>query len=374
MKKVIIATALSVVASAHLFAADSVEGAFAAGKTTGDISLYTLSTNNSGSTADTGYTTGSVAIKYSTDSYLGLKANMGVRATGLFNEKTSGDYNDANKEIVNIANLEYTRGVGTLIVGRQPVDLEWISDYHNAAVAILDLKPLTLVAGYTESKAVAKPDLVLGKFAKFNGNKGAYTLDATYDIAANAKVNAYYMDAPDLFSAVGGKIGGSIAGVDAFVKYATTKEDVAGTADGKIYNAQLGYTLAGVNLAAGYVKTDKTGGAGSLPAIGDNICPLDLGSSIYSLVYTYNAKTTYGKISTDVAGFTLGAVYASIKHDDYTSPNETIYVKGTDKELDLTVQKDIAKNLSAKVLYTNISAEVAANDQSYISALLTYKF
>ena len=378
MKKVIIATALSVVASAHLFAADSVEGAFAAGKTTGDISLYTLSTNNSGSTADTGYTTGSVAIKYSTDSYLGLKANMGVRATGVLNEKTSGDYKDSlgnvNKELVNIANLEYTRGVGTLIIGRQPVDLEWISDYHNAAVGILDLKPLTLVAGYTESKAVAKPDLPLGKFAKFNGDKGAYTLDATYDIAANAKVNAYYMDAPDLFSAVGGKIGGSIAGIDAFVKYATTKEDAAGKADGKIYNAQLGYTLAGVNLAAGYVKTDKTGGAGSLPSIGDNICPLDLGSSIYNLVYTYDAKTTYGKISTDVAGFTLGAVYASIKHDDYRTPSGTAYVKGTDKELDLTVQKDIAKNLSAKVLYTNISAEVAANDQSYISALLTYKF
>ena len=371
MKKVIIATALSVVASAHLFASDSVEGAFAAGKTTGDISLYTISTNNSGS-ADTAYTTGSVGIKYSTDSYLGLKANIGMRTTGVIDEKAKSDY-DANKALVNIANLEYTRGIGTLIVGRQAVDLEWVSDYHNAVVGVLDLKPLTLVAAYTDAKAVSKPDLPLGKFDSINGSNGAYTLDATYD-AGHAKINAYYLDAPDLFSAVGGKISGSLSGVDATLKYATTKEDVASTADGKIYAAELGYDLAGVKLAGGYVKTDKTGGAGSIAAIGDNICPLDLGSSIYNLVYSKDAKTTYGKVSTDVAGFTLGAVYASIKHDDVTTVSNTHFAKGTDKELDLTIQKELAKNLKAKVLYTNISAEVSANDKNYISALVTYSF
>ena len=177
-----------------------------------------------------------------------------------------------------------------------------------------------------------------------------------------------------MFSAVGGKISGSLSGVDATLKYATTKEDVTSTADGKIYAAELGYDLAGVKLAGGYVKTDKTGGAGSIAAIGDNICPLDLGSSIYSLVYSKDAKTAYGKVSTDVAGFTLGAVYASIKHDDVTTVSNTHFAKGTDKELDLTIQKELAKNLKAKVLYTNISAEVSANDKNYISALVTYSF
>ena len=129
MKKVIIATALSVVASAHLFAADSIEGAFAAGKTTGEISAFYNSTDNK--TDDTSVTIGSLNLLYSTDAYHGLKANVGMRTNMLINEKNDADYdNDADKVVVNVANLEYSRGIGTLIAGRQAIGLEWIGDYH----------------------------------------------------------------------------------------------------------------------------------------------------------------------------------------------------------------------------------------------------
>ncbi len=366
MKKVIIATALSVVASAHLFAADSIEGAFAAGKTTGEISVFTNSTTNSGSTADTGFTIGSLNLLYSTDSFHGLKANVGMRTTMLIDEKDDGNYDDSEKAVLNVANLEYSRGIGTLIAGRQEIGLEWIGDYHNAVVGVLSTNGLTLIAGYTESKAVTNSDEPLTKFSKFNGEDGAYVVDATYDIAGHAKVNAYYMDAPDLFSAVGGKIEGSAMGINVVAKYAQTKEDAVDTPDGDIMAFEAGYSTDAFGVKAGYIATDKTGGIGSLAALGDNINPLDTGNAVYGT----DAKTYYVGANASVAGFDLGALYGSTKYDSY----EGVTTAGTEKELNLTIGKELAKNFNASILYADISAEDSASDSSYISAQLTYSF
>ena len=374
MKKVIIATALSVVASAHLFAADSIEGAFAAGKTTGEISAFYNSTDNK--TDDTSVTIGSLNLLYSTDSFHGLKANVGMRTNMLINEKNDADYdNDADKVVVNVANLEYSRGIGTLIAGRQAIGLEWIGDYHNAVVGVLSTNGLTLVAGYTDSKAITDPDAPLAKFSDI-GEDGAYVVDAVYDIAGHAKVNAYYMTADTVynsdgdllkgFSAVGGKIEGSAMGINVVAKYAQTKEDAVDTPDGDIMAFEAGYSTDAFGVKAGYIATDKTGGIGSLAALGDNINPLDTGNAVYGT----DAKTYYVGANASVAGFDLGALYGSTKYDSY----EGVTTAGTEKELNLTIGKELAKNFNASILYADISAEDSASDSSYISAQLTYSF
>lgn len=378
MKKVIIATALSAVASAHLFAADSIEGAFAAGKTTGEISAFYNSTDNK-TGDDSSIAIGSLNLLYSTDSYHGLKANVGMRTNMLINEKNDADYdNDADKVVVNVANLEYSRGIGTLIAGRQSIALEWIGDYHNAVVGVLSANGMTLTAGYTDSKAVTDPDAPLAKFSDI-GEDGAYVVDAVYDLG-HAKVNAYYMTADTVynadgalvngFSAVGGKIEGSAMGINVVAKYAQTKEDVVDTPDGDIMAFEAGYSTDAFGVKAGYIATDKSGGIGSLAALGDNINLFDTGNAVYGT----DAKTYYVGANTSVAGFDLGALYGSTKYDSYTNTAGDTFTNGTEKELNLTVGKELAKNFKATVLYADISAESSADDSSYISAQLTYSF
>lgn len=294
----------------------------------------------------------------------------------LINEKNDADYdNEADKVVVNVANLEYSRGIGTLIAGRQAIGLEWIGDYHNAVVGVLSTNGLTLTAGYTDSKAVTDPDAPLAKFSDI-GEDGAYVVDAVYDIAGHAKVNAYYMTADTVynsdgdllkgFSAVGGKIEGSAMGINLVAKYAQTKEDAVGTPDGDIMAFEAGYSTDAFGVKAGYIATDKTGGIGSLAALGDNINPLDTGNAVYGT----DAKTYYVGANASVAGFDLGALYGSTKYDSY----EGVTTAGTEKELNLTIGKELAKNFNASILYADISAEDSASDSSYISAQLTYSF
>lgn len=353
--------ALSLVAASTILTADSIEGAFAKGKTTGEISIFSNSTNNSGNIADTAFTVGSLNLLYSTDSFYGLKANVGMRTNMLIDEKDDGFYDDSTNAVVNVANLEYSRGIGTLILGRQAIDLEWIGDYHNAVVGVLSSNGLTLVAGYTESKAVTKADASLEKYSKFNGDDGAYVVDATYDIAGHAKVNGYYMDAPNLFSAVGGKIEGSAMGINLVAKYAQTKEDTVGNSDGDIMAFEAGYSTDDYGLKAGYIATDKTGGIGSLTALGDNINPLDTGNAVYKT----DAKTYYVGANASVAGFALGTLYGSTEYDT-ANKNE--------KELNLTIGKELTKNFNASILYADIDAEDNASDNNYISATISYSF
>lgn len=361
MKKLLGLTTISLVAAASIYAADSIESAFAKGKTTGELSIYTESRSNGGTTKDTGYTVGSLYLNYATDSVAGLKATFGVRANSLFGEKNNGDYNDAVKSAITEANLAYTNGAYTVIAGRQPIALEWIGDYHNGIVGVAALDKLTLIAGFTNSKAEEDADTV-ASFNKFNGNNGAYVVDATYAINDSTKVGAYFMDAKNIFSALGGKVEASAAGVGIAAKYASTKEDAAGAKDGSIMALDLGYEVSGIKLRAGYVATGQDNGAGSITALGDNINPLD--STASAVVYTADAKTMYYGVSTSVAGFDLGALYGTT---DYAASK-------TQKEINITATKEVAKNFKASLLVASVDAQANNDDSNYMSFKLAYSF
>ena len=111
------------------------EDAFKHGKVSGEIGAYTKGKNNSG-TADTGYSLGSTSLNFETASIYGFKAAMGFMANTSFDEKKAGDYerslngNPVVKSIMNVANVSYSDDMFTVIAGKQAIDLEWISDYH----------------------------------------------------------------------------------------------------------------------------------------------------------------------------------------------------------------------------------------------------
>jgi hypothetical protein len=197
--------------------------------------------------------------------------------------------------------------------------------------------------------------------------KGANVLDVTYEIDKTTKVGAYYMDAPDVFSAVGAKVEGEVSGLGVVAKYAQTSEDATGTKDGSIMALDLKYKVGEIALNGGYIVAGKDNGTGSIAALGDNINPLDSDQS--AVVYTTDAKTLYVGASTTVAGFELGGIYGTTSYDKAGASED-------ESELNLTASWEckFVKNLKVSVLYANISAEAAAGDSSYYSAQLAYSF
>ncbi len=257
---------------------------------------------------------------------------------------------------MNIANVSYASDKYTVIAGKQAIDLEWIEDYHEAVVGVVTAIPnATIIVGHTERKTGSANDASLAEFSKI-GTKGANVVDVTYSINETTKVNGYYMDAPELFSAIGGKVSTEVSGLGITGKYAQSNEDTS-SADGKIMALDLTYKVGEIGLNAGYIKTGKDNGIGSLSALGDKISPADTGSAAYGI----DAKTMYVGASTSVAGFDLGALYAAT--------NASI----DSKELNLSVGKELAKNFKAKALYANINAD-DSSDKSYYFAQLVYSF
>jgi hypothetical protein len=322
MKKLTMSlVAVAALSSVAMADATSLEDAFAKGKVSGEIGAYTTATSNSGTTADSGYSLGSVSLGYETASLNGFKASLGFMASTKLGEKVTGDYGDGTpKSIMNIANVSYTSDAFTLIVGKQAIDLEWIGDYHEAVVGVVSAIPnTTIILGHTERINTSANDGALEEFSSMlvggavEMKDGANVLDVTYEIDKTTKVGAYYMNAPDLFSAVGAKVEAEVAGLGVVAKYAQTSEDTANAAtngvDGSIMALDLGYKVGEIALNGGYITTDSKGAIGSIFALGDNINPLDTGNQ----VYTTDAKTLYVGASTTVAGFELGGIYGTTR-------------------------------------------------------------
>lgn len=370
MKKLTMSLAVSAIVASGAFAT-SLEDAFAKGKVSGEIGGYLTSSNNGGTTKDTAYSLGSVSLNYETASVNGFKASLGFMANTKIAEKDDDYGVNTPKSIMNVANVSYTSDAFTAIVGKQAIDLEWIADYHEAVVGVVSAIPnTTIILGHTERINTSAND---GALEEFHVNpmteKGANVLDVTYEIDKTTKVGAYYMDAPDVFSAVGAKVEAEVSGLGVVGKYATTSEDGAGVKDGSIMALDLSYSVGEIALNGGYIKAGKDNGAGSITALGDNINPLDSDQS--AVVYTNDAKTLYVGASTTVAGFELGALYGTT---DYT--NATTNKSEDESELNLTASWEckFVKNLNVSVLYANVSAESADNDSSYYSAQLVYSF
>jgi hypothetical protein len=370
MKKRIL---LSLIATTSLMMAEEVKKeetkAF-----TAEVSIYTGTNNNSGETKDSGFSVGSVYLNYTTPLNDSFKASVGARANVKLNEKEKSDYwgkNDDDTEakhinaVVTEANLAYSKDGITVIAGRQPIDLEWIGDYHNAIVGIAELNKLTFVAGFTNAKGVADSDAALEKVTKLNDGKTKATVfDVTYSLNDDTKIGGYFMNATELFSAVGAKAEVKIADITTTLKYASTNEKAADTKDGTILALDFGYETDAIKLQAGYIKAGKENGIGSLGTLGDNINPLDSGNKVYEK----DAKSVYFGAGTNIADFELGVIYGTTnyKEDDGS--------KSKEKEFNFTIDKEIMQSLALGFIYSKVDAQAINDDTSSVALQLTYSF
>ncbi len=371
MKKIsLIAASLLVTTN---LVANSFDEAFKAGTVSGDITLYGERQNNSGGNKDSGFTMGSIGLSYETGELNGFKAAVGFRGNHDFSEVEKDDYSDGSEKeaIVHTANISYANEYLGLTLGRQEVDLEWLGDFHEAAVlGIKAIPDTTVILGYTKRKAVADADAPLEDFADFgttDENKEidyAAVIDAKYEGIKGLTVNPYYYDADNLADWYGLKLDYDTDLFGITLHGAKSSEDVNNVDDGDITHLEGRLNIAGFGFNLGYVTTDKNGGAGSMSTLGDNINPFDtLRGGDGERVYDADTDTTYLNVNYKIADVELGAMYGEMK-----------YGSDKDKEFDFTVDYSITDNLSVGALYVNLDAENSDDDYDKVTLTIEYSF
>ena len=354
---------VSLIAASLLFASSlSAESDFhkavTGGTVSGDVTLYGEKQNND-TGADSGFTNGSLGLNYETADFSGLKAAVGFRANHEFSEENDGDFGDNTKSILHTANISYSNDMFGLTVGRQEIDLEWMGDFHEAVVAgITAIPSTTIVLGYSNRMGVADADAGLEKFDRFNGDNGAYVVDAKYEGIEGLVINPYYYNANDVASWYGLKADYDTDSFGVTGHIASSSEDTSSN-DGQIIHLEARTSVSGFDFSAGYITTDEDAGIGSMSVVGDNIDPTE---EIGDQVYATDSDTFYVSAGTEVSGVELGAMYAQA---DYGN-NEA-------KEINVTADYGITENLAIGALFVDVNDD-GANDFNKFSLTLEYSF
>ncbi|MFX4211829.1 Opr family porin [Aliarcobacter butzleri] len=362
MKRLSLITCGLVLSSSFVFANEvkTFDDAFKSGKASGSLGLYGQSIEKDKVTApdkkEFGYLNGYATIGYETASLYGFSAKAEFRGNLDLGERENGDRKEQfqNNSLMTEGYLKYANDAFFVSAGRQAIDLEWLSDYHEAVVAGITAVPdTTIVLGWTKRKAESTAELS-EDFWKINENKGAYVADIKYTGFTGVELNPYYYSAPDLADWYGLKTTFSTDYFGVVAHYAASNEDVQDVEDGSIAHVELNTEIDGFTAAVGYIKTDKDGGTGTMSAAGDNISPFEDGTQNYGL----DAKTVYGSLGYTIADVTFGALYGQTDYDYDTTVKNL-----KEKELNLSVGYAFTESLSTSVLYVNVDAD--SNEPDY---------
>ncbi|MDK2082482.1 Opr family porin [Aliarcobacter butzleri] len=362
MKRLSLITCGLVLSSSFAFANEvkTFDDAFKSGKASGSLGLYGQSIEKDKVTApdkkEFGYLNGYATIGYETASLYGFSAKAEFRGNLDLGERENGDRKEQfqNNSLMTEGYLKYANDAFFVSAGRQAIDLEWLSDYHEAVVAGITAVPdTTIVLGWTKRKAESTAELS-EDFWKINENKGAYVADIKYAGFTGVELNPYYYSAPDLADWYGLKTTFSTDYFGVVAHYAASNEDVQDVEDGSIAHVELNTEIDGFTAAVGYIKTDKDGGTGTMSAAGDNISPFEDGNYNYGL----DAKTVYGSLGYTIADVTFGALYGQTDYDYDTTVKNL-----KEKELNLSVGYAFTESLSTSVLYVNVDAD--SNEPDY---------
>ncbi|KLE04451.1 Opr family porin [Aliarcobacter butzleri] len=363
MKRLSLITCGLVLSSSFVFANEvkTFDDAFKSGKASGSLGLYGQSIEKDKVTApdkkEFGYLNGYATIGYETASLYGFSAKAEFRGNLDLGERENGDRKEQfqNNSLMTEGYLKYANDAFFVSAGRQAIDLEWLSDYHEAVVAGITAVPdTTIVLGWTKRKAESTSELS-EDFWKINENKGAYVADIKYAGFTGVELNPYYYSAPDLADWYGLKTTFSTDYFGVVAHYAASNEDVQDVEDGSIAHVELNTEIDGFTAAVGYIKTDKDGGTGTMSAAGDNISPFEDGNYNYGL----DAKTVYGSLGYTIADVTFGALYGQTDFDV-----DSITKDLKEKELNLSVGYAFTESLSTSVLYVNVDADSKDTDHS----------
>jgi len=313
-----------------------------------------------------GFASGSFNMFFSTDSFYGFKVSAGSRANHAFWEAEDGDYAQADKAILHTANVAYSNQYFDAVLGRQEINLNWVSDFHEALVGVLKIVPdTTIIAAYTQRKAVADFDGPLETFADGKlGDDGAFVVDATWSgtgVVEGLKVNPFVYYVPDIATWAGAKVDYDKEFTDfavgGTIQYTQSDEDSGD--DGSFFQLEARGSFIGIGAKLGYFQAGKDVGAGSIPAAGENVGPFEEGNYLFAP----DASTFYLGATYEFKGFAFSALYG---HTEYAGD-------GKFGELDIGVGYNLSDNLALQGFLINGDGN-QNDDYSKITLGATYTF
>ena len=352
--------------------ATNLEEVFTQGEISGTIGWFGQHNDAKGETANSGFSNGYLNVGFETAPLHGVSVGIAGWGSAKTSEKNDDDY---NKNIENQAYLSkaYVKieheGMGKVVLGRQDVDFNWLTDYiEGATFEFKGVENLVLSMAWARKYAVIDIDEVSSNFRKLNDNNGIYMVDAKYTPVQWVELNPYIYYGENLLNAVGLKTTLSFEPTEevktkTVLHYVSINSDVAETPDGAFTQVEQGVEFLGANLALGYMKADKDGMAG-LGRFGDQL-PFEE----HNHTFDKDAKTPYISAAYEIEGVKLGAIYGETKYFDNTSDT---HIK--EKELNLSVGYEIIKNLEAKLVYASIRNDNDAESYDAFKAHMAYKF
>jgi hypothetical protein len=326
--------------SALLADSTSIADALKNGKINGEFALYANYADVDHSD-NNGIGVGSFNLGFTTDPFYDVRLDLGSRANHVLWEVDGIEDRSNAKAVLHTANLAYLNQYVDVVLGRQEINLNWASDFHEALVGVVKVIPdTTLVVGYTQRYAIATYDDPLITFSTKTelGDDGALVVDAKWSGFEGLVVNPFIYYAKDVAAWAGFRTDydhnfGSFS-VGGTIQYTQSKEEVDYVDDGSFLQIEARGSFIGINSKLGVFKADKDGGIGSIAAAGNNVNPFVKGCQIKAP----DAQTIYLGASYEFQGFEFSGLYG------YT---EYGFV-GEFHELDLVTKYNLNKNLALK--------------------------
>jgi len=370
MKKSYLSLAAVVLLGSTTLNADTLEDVFKKSTLEGSIGWYGHAYDRKGGSANDGFSNGFGAIHFETAPLYGF--SVGLSGFGSFktSEENDGDYKATieDRAVLSEAYIKVEHeGVGHVIVGRQDVDFNWMTDViEGATIELSFVENFIINMAWMHKQAVIGFDEISETFETKNGHKGVYMLEAKYTPVEGLEINPYYYHAHDVFNAPGVKVSLSFEPQNEFktttlLAYTKGNSDVTGILDGYVVQLEQGVEFMSATVALGYIKTDKNGTAG-LESFGDQ-SPFEEGNHVFDA----DTQSYYVTASYTMGDVTVGGLYGQSTYDNVGN-------KEKEKEFNLSFGYKILENLETSLVYVNVDNEDNAQSYTGIKALVEYKF
>lgn len=352
--------------------ATNLEEVFTQGELSSTIGWFGQHIDAKGNTANSGFSNGYLNVGFETAPLHGVSVGVSGWGSVKTSEKNDDDYKSAiaDQSVLSQAYLKVEHeGMGKVVLGRQEVDFNWLTDYIDGVSAeISAVENLVISMAWARKYAVIDIDEISEEFSKLNGSKGIYMLDAKYTPIEALELNPYLYYGDNLLSAYGLKATLNLElseeiKTSTMAHYVTINSDVADTKDGSFTQVEQGVELFGAKLALGYIKVDKDGMVG-LGSFGDQL-PFEEGNHAMDA----DAKTPYISAEYEIEGVKLATIYGQTKYVDSTSGD-----KLKEKEFNFSVGYEFMKNLETSLMYVNVDNDVKDDSYNAIKAHVAYKF
>ena len=302
---------------------------------------------------------------------------VSVRSEDTVSTLGASDANGNDTVSMNAINFTYT-GIKnlTVVAGRQALNTPWTegssvidkTQQGNGVLGLYNAGFATIAAGhFTNNNITVDANTALNvKDSDLNVVAAIVPLPAI-----DATAQAWYITVGEAGSvasdtnAASYNLAGKVSGVSYDARYSTLKLNSGTTLGGTATLAKIvaSTNIAGIDFTAGYGKTGKNGGG---VVAFDNDGDASFGVEIANLNGLADTKATL-----------LGAAYNVLPNVNASLSYLNISGQGTANdanEIDAALTYTASKNMTAKIVYANLTADVKADDEDLTRIELAYKF